>query len=165
MKISATIDYAATPQAVFAMLADQDFQARKCAATGARSHTVSISTQGDHTTIVSTRDLPTDDFPNFVKSMVGATLAVTETQDWGPPGAHGTRQGTLTVNIAGTPIDLAGTLSLGPGGRGSVESVQGDLKARIPLFGGKIEMAAAPAIESAIRVETETGQAWLAARK
>ena len=165
MKISATIDYAASPHEVFAMLADQDFQTRKCVATGARSHTVAISAQGGRTVIVSSRDLPTDDFPDFVKSMVGATLAITETQDWGPAGPDGSRQGVLTVDIAGAPIDLAGTLSLVPGGKGSVESVEGDLKARIPLLGGKIEKAAAPAIESAIRVESETGQAWLAGKE
>jgi hypothetical protein len=46
-----------------------------------------------------------------------------------------------------------------------VESVEGDLKARMPLFGGQIEKAAAPAIESAINIEREIGQAWLARRK
>ena len=161
MKISATFDYAATPHEVFAMLADEEFQTRKCAATGALRHSVSISAQGDRTVIISSRDLPTKDFPDFVKSLVGATLAVTETQDWGPAGQDGARQGTLTVEIAGAPIDLAGTLSLAPAGGGSVESLDGDLKARIPLIGAKIEKAAAPAIESAIRVERETGQAWL----
>jgi len=165
MKISATLDYAATPHEVFAMLADEAFQTRKCEATGALNHTVSISAQGDRTVIVSCRDLPTDDFPAFVKGLVGDTLAITETQDWGPPGTDGTRQGTLTIDIAGAPIDLDGTLSLAAAGHGSVESVQGDLKARIPMFGGQIEKAAAPAIESAINVEREIGQAWLATRK
>ena len=165
MKISATLDYAATPHEVFAMLADEAFQTRKCEATGALNHTVSISAQGDRTVIVSSRDLPTDDFPAFVKSLVGDTLAITETQSWGPPGTDGTRQGTLTVDIAGTPIDLDGTLSLAAAGHGSVESVQGDLKARIPVFGGQIEKAAVPAIESAINIEREIGQAWLATRK
>jgi hypothetical protein len=162
MKISATIDYAATPQEVFAMLADEDFQARKCAANGARRHVVSIESEDELTTIVSTRDLPTDDLPSFVRSIVGDTLTVTETQEWGPPGTDGTRSGRLTVNIVGAPIDLAGTLLLAPGGQGSVETVEGDLKARLPLIGDKIEKAAAPAIQSAIRVESETGEAWLA---
>lgn len=163
MNISATFDYAATPDEVFAMLADQEFQARKCVATGALSHSVSISAHGDRTVIVSSRKLPTEGFPDFVKSLVGATLGVTETQDWGPAGADGARQGRLTVDIGGAPIDLVGTLSLARDGQGSVESVNGDLKARIPLIGAKIEQAAAPAIESAIRVEKETGQAWLGA--
>lgn len=165
MKISATFDYAATPHDVFAMLIDEDFQARKCVATGALSHSVSVSAQGDRTVIVSNRDLPTDGFPDFVKSLVGATLAVTETQDWGPAGPDGARQGRLTVDIAGAPIDLAGTLSLAPAAQGSVETVDGDLKARIPLIGSKIEKAAAPAIESAMRAERETGQAWLGTAK
>jgi hypothetical protein len=162
VKISDTVDYAATPEAVFAMLTDEDFQAHKCVATGARSHSVTISKQGDRTRIVSSRDLPTDDFPDVVKRMVGATLAVTETQDWGPPGTDGSRRGSLTVEIAGAPIELAGTLSLAPGGKGTVETVQGELKARMPLISGMIENAAAPAIRSAIRVESETGQDWLA---
>ena len=165
MKISATLDYAATPHEVFAMLADVAFQTRKCEATGALNHAVSISAQGDRTVIVSSRDLPTDDFPAFVKGLVGDTLAITETQDWGPPGTDGTRRGTLNVDIAGAPIDLDGTLSLAAAGHGSVQSVQGDLKARIPMFGGQIEKAAAPAIESAINIEREIGQAWLATRK
>ena len=165
MKISAIIDYAATPNEVFAMLADKEFQTRKCIATGARRHTVSISAQDDRTLIVSNRDMPSDDFPSFVRSMVGDTLAVTETQDWGPPGADGNRHGRLTVDIAGAPIDLDGTLSLAPGGEGSVETIEGDLKARVPILGAKIEQAAAPAIRSAIRVEGETAMDWLAAKE
>jgi Protein of unknown function (DUF2505) len=165
MKISETADYPATPDAVFAMLATEDFQARKCEATGARRHSVSISERGDHTVIVSKRDMPTDDFPDFVKNMVGHTLAVTETQDWGPPGSDGSRQGALAVDIAGAPLGLVGTLSLKPGGQGTVQTVEGDLKATIPLIGAKIEKAAAPAIRSAIRVENETGHTWLATRK
>ena len=162
MKISANLDYPATPHEVFAMLADEVFQIRKCVATGALSHSVSISAKGKRTVIVSSRDLPTTDFPSFIQSLVGATLAITETQDWGPADAEGTRQGVITVDVAGAPIDLDGTLSLAPNGHGSVQTVQGDLRARIPLIGGKIEQAAAPAIESAINVEREIGQAWLA---
>jgi hypothetical protein len=165
MKISEKVDYAATPDAVFAMLADEDFQSRKCAATGALRHSVAISRHGDRTVIVSKRDMPTSDFPAMVKNLVGATLAVTETQDWGPPDSEGCRQGRLTVHIADAPIDLSGTLSLAPGGQGTVETVEGDLKARIPMLGGMIENAASPAIRSAIRVENETGHAWLASRK
>jgi uncharacterized protein YndB with AHSA1/START domain len=165
MKISASIDYAATPKEVFDMLADEEFQNRKCVATGALSHTVSIRSQGDRTIIVSTRDMPTNDFPSFIQSMTGDTLAVTETQDWGEPGSDGTRQGTITVDMAGAPLDLTGTLLLAPDGQGSVETVEADLKGKIPIIGRKIEQAAAPAIESAIRVESETGKAWLASKK
>ena len=161
MKISAIIDYAATPDEVFAMLADEDFQNHKCVATGSRRHAVSIWVQDDRTVIVSTRDMPSDGFPSFVKGMVGETLAVTETQDWGPPGADGVRHGRLSVAIEGAPVELHAVLSLAMDGEGTVETIEGDLKARIPLIGNKIEQAAAPAIQSAIRVESKTGKAWL----
>jgi hypothetical protein len=52
-------------------------------------------------------------------------------------------------------------LSLSVGGEGCVETIEGDLKARIPLLGSKIEQAAEPAIRGAIRVESRTGKAWL----
>ena len=165
MKISAIIDHAATPDEVIAMLADEEFQNRKCIATGALRHTVSISSQDDRTIIVTTRDLPSDNFPSFVRSMVGDTLAVTETQDWGPAGEDRSRQGTLSVHITGAPLDLHGTMSLVAEGPGTVEIIEGELKARIPFLGNKVEEAAAPAIQSAIRVEGETGSLWLADRK
>jgi hypothetical protein len=165
MKISDTIDYAATPEEVFVMLADEGFQKRKCEATGAIRHTVSIRAQGERTVIVCARDMPSDELPPFVKSMLGETLSLTETQDWGPPGTDGLRHGSLSVDIAGAPLALLGDLSLGPNGGGTVETIEGELKAKIPMLGKKIEEAAAPAIRSAIRVESETGKAWLASGK
>jgi len=162
MKIVATIDYAASPEQVFAMLTDEAFQSRKCEGTGALNHAVSITTNGDRTVIVSKRTMPTNGFPDFVKNLVGTALIVTETNDWGPDAGDGSREGRLTVDIGGAPIAMGGTLTLTPGGQGTVETVEGDLKARIPLLGGKIEQAAAPAIESAIKVERTVGTAWLA---
>jgi hypothetical protein len=164
MKISAIIDYSATPDEVFAMLIDEDFQNRKCVATGATSHTVDITASQDRTIIVCHRSMPADEFPSFVKSMIGESLSVTETQDWGPPGHDGDREGKLTVAMGGAPIQLDGSISLAQGGHGSLETIEADLKARIPMIGNKIEQAAAPAIQSAIRVESETGEAWLATR-
>lgn len=164
MKISAIINYAATPDEVVAMIADEDFQNRKCVATRALRHTVSIRAQGDQTIIASTRDMPSDNFPSFVRTMVGHTLTAKETQEWGPSTQDGARHGKLTVHIVGAPITLHGTLVLTPGGQGAVENIEGDLRASIPIFGGKVEQAAAPAIRAGIRIEGETGKAWLAER-
>ncbi|HVG88971.1 MAG TPA: DUF2505 domain-containing protein [Gaiellales bacterium] len=162
MRIRDTIDHDATPERVFAMLSDEGFQDRKAEATGALSHSVSITTRGDHTVIVSKRAMPTDKLPDFVKSFVGKELHLTETSDWGPAAADGSRRGRLTVTVGGAPITLDATLSLAPSGQGTRELVEGDLTAKVPLLGGKIEQAAAPAIEAAIHVERSTGATWLA---
>ena len=162
MRIRATIEYDATPDEVFAMLSDRDFQDRKAKATGALEHEVSIATRGEETRIVSKRTMPTEDFPDFVKGMVGDRLPVTETHTWGPAAADGSRRGEITVAVGNLPVGLKGTLALAPQGEGTTQSVDGELKARIPIIGGKVEKAAAPAIEAAIDIERTTGRAWLA---
>ncbi|HET7475593.1 MAG TPA: DUF2505 domain-containing protein [Dermatophilaceae bacterium] len=161
MRISATIPYQATPDAVFAMLTDEGFQRRKCERAGALNQVVRITEQDGGALIVTKRTMPTREFPDFVRGMVGETIIVTETANWGAPDADGSRTGTMTVELGGAPVGLSGQLSLRPEGAGSVESVDGDLKARVPLVGGKIESAAAPAIQAAIRVEQEVGTDWL----
>jgi Protein of unknown function (DUF2505) len=162
MRIRDTLDYAAKPERVFAMLSDQAFQERKAAATGALSHSVSITARGADTVIVSKRAMPTDQLPDFVKSFVGKELHLTETSTWGAAAADGSRRGRLIVTVGGAPITLDASLTLTPLGEGSRELVEGELKAKVPLLGGKIEQAAAPAIEAAINVERTTGADWLA---
>ncbi|HEV7172734.1 DUF2505 domain-containing protein [Pedococcus sp.] len=161
MKIATTIDYAATPQEVFAVLSDAKFQEAKCAATAAIRHSASIKTVGDRTVITTERVLPSDDLPDFARSMVGDTLKVTETQDWGPASDDGSRQGTVEMGVTGAPISLKGTLALRPNGDGTVETLDSELKAKVPLVGGKIEKAAAHPIEEAIAIEHQTAVEWL----
>ena len=162
MKIAKTIEYAATPDEVFAVLSDAKFQEAKCEATAAIKHSVNVKTVGDRTVITTERILPSDGLPDFAKSMVGETLKVTETQDWGPASDDGSRQGTVEMGVAGAPISLKGTMSLKPGGAGTIEALDSELKAKVPLIGGKIEKAAAPPIEEAIDIEGQTAMEWLA---
>lgn len=164
MKIARTIEYAATPEEVFAVLSDPAFQQAKCAATGALSHSATVETSGDKTVITTERKLPADGLPDFAKSMVGDTLTVHETQTWDAPGPDGGRTGSVEMGVAGAPLSLKGRLSLTAGGQGAVESIEADLKSNLPLVGGKIEKAAAPPIEQAITIEGRTAQEWLARR-
>jgi len=161
MKIAKSIEYAATPEEVFAVLSDAKFQEAKCAATAAIRHSASVKTVGDRTVFTTERILPSSGLPDFAKSMVGDTLKVSETQDWGPASDDGSRQGTVEMGVAGVPIVLNGTLSLAPGGAGTVETIDAELKAKVPLIGGKIEKAAAPPIEEAIDIEARTAHEWL----
>ena len=164
MKISETVDYPATPEAVFAMLTDEQFQARKCLAAGALRHDTAIQPVGEGVRIVTKRDLPTADLPDFAKSLIGPKLAITETYDWGPAGADGSRFGELDVEVAGAPVSLSAKVALVPNGAGAQMRVDGNLKASIPLLGGKVEKSAAPAVIDGIHQEGRTGRAWLAER-
>ena len=57
---------------------------------------------------------------------------------------------------------MRGTVHLEPVQQGTNLNISGDLKAHIPLIGGRIEKAAAPAFIKALRSEHETGRRWLA---
>lgn len=162
MKISKTMEYPASPDAVFAVLADQAFQEAKCAATAAVRYSAQVVTAGDTTTISTERVLPADNLPDFARNMVGETLIVAETQTWGAAQADGSRRAKVEMAVSGVPLSLSGTITLRPGGRGTVETLDAELKARVPLIGGKIEKAAAPPIEAAIAIEVQTAQEWLA---
>ena len=89
---------------------------------------------------------------------------MTETYEWGGATGDGTRTGTLTVEVAGAPVAMRSSVRLAPAAGGTQISIDGDLKASIPLFGGKVEKAAAPAVIDAIRSEQRTGTAWLSER-
>ena len=164
MRIIETITYAAAPDAVYAMVTDPDFQVQKCIDAGAEQHEAAVSPNGDGARVVTKRDLPADGLPEFARSIIGSTLSVTETYEWGAAQAGGVRSGTLTVVVQGAPVALRSTVRLAPGSAGTTISIDGDLKASIPLLGGKVEKAAAPAVVHAIRHEQQTGERWLAER-
>jgi hypothetical protein len=166
VRVTTDIQYAAAPEAVFAMLTDKAFQDRKLSQTGALSWDVEIRTDGGGAVVTSRRALPTDQVPDAFRALVGPQITIAQTETWGPAGPDGSRTGTLVVEVGGAPIKLNATLSLspsGPGG-GSVERVDGELKARVPLLGGKIERSAEPAVRAAIDAEERIGRAWLAER-
>jgi len=164
VRVTAEIHYAAGPGDVFAMLTDKSFQDRKLGQTGAFSWEVEIRLEAGGAVVTSQRAMPTDQVPDAFRALVGAQINITQTETWGPAGPDGGRTGTLVVEVGGTPVRLNGTLSLSADGAGTVEHVNGELKARVPLIGGKIERGAEPAVRAAIDAEERIGQAWLAER-
>ncbi len=161
MQIAESIEYQASADDVFAMLTTEVFQISKCRATGALNHHVQIDHGSDSAVIMTKRTVPTNKFPDFVKSLVGETLLIVQTDTWKSPSADGGRTGTILVEVEGTPIRLQGSLRLTPTATGCRENIDGDLKCSIPLLGGRIEKAAYPAVQSAINAERRVGHDWL----
>lgn len=162
MRISESWSYAADPERVWAMTTDQAFQDRKCEATGATSYESTVTLQGGGATIVAHRQMPTSYLPDQLKPFAGTSLVVVETQTWGAAAADGSREGTVEVSIKGAPVALSGTATMQPNGSSTMLAINGELKASIPLVGGRIEKAAAPAVISAIGIESEVGAVYLA---
>jgi hypothetical protein len=164
VRVTAEIRYAATPEEVFTMLTDKTFQDRKLSRTGALSWSAEVRQENGGAVVTSTRALPTDQVPDAFRALVGQQITINQTESWGPAAPDGSRTGTLVVEVAGAPVRMNATLSLTSSGTGSVEVVDGELKARVPLVGGRIERAAEPAVRAAIDAEERIGQAWLAER-
>ena len=162
MKFTAQISYDASPEAVFAMLTDQAFQDRKLAATGSLEFTSEITRSGDTAVITTHRTLPTDRVPDAFRSLVGSRLTVIQVETW--KAAAGTsRTGTVTLHVQGAPLRMTGTLRLAGTTAHTTEDVDGELKASVPLIGGRIERAIEPAVRSAVEVEQRIGRDWLTA--
>lgn len=161
MQISERFEYPAAPDEVFDMMTDEEFQALKCEATYAVDYHVDVTISGDTAEVITERHLPTHAFPDFVRSMVGSTILVVEKLLWQPPAGDGSRQARITINTGNAPIALLGLVRMGPGGAGTKMAIDGEVKARIPLLGGRIEKAASAPILGAVRKERETGRSWL----
>jgi len=163
VRLSAEIRYGADPWAVFRMIVDPAFQEAKCAATGSLEHEVDVTEHDDGgATVFSRRALPTDQVPDAVRALVGRTVHLAETQRWEAADADGTRTGSILVEIEGLPVRFTAATALAADADGTQQPIEGELKASVPLFGGRIEHAAEPAVRAAIRVEQRTGTAWLA---
>jgi len=163
VRIETEIRYAATPDAVGTMLADPSFVDSKCAATGALRHTVQVD--GDASgafTVTTVRTMATDTFPDVARKFVGETVDIKEVDSWEAAAADGARSGTVVVEISGAPLKLNGTLALRAHDGGTLQEIEGNLKASVPIIGGRLEKAAEPALQMAMRKEGEVGREWLA---
>jgi len=165
VRVTADLRYDADPQAVFEMLTDKAFQDRKLARTGALTWEVQIRRQNGGAVILSRRTLPTDQVPDAFRALIGPQLSITQTETWGPAEANGSRTGTIQIEVTGAPIRMQATASLSATiTQGCVEQVDGELKARIPFIGGKVERSAEPAVRAALEAEQRIGRDWLAQR-
>lgn len=173
MRVTAEIHYQADPASVFAMLLEKSFQDRKLAETGAISWEVEVALHSDGATITSRRLLPTEGMPDAFRGIVGQQITIIQTETWGAAGRDGARTGALDVEVSGVPVRMRASLSLSTAaadaaashlGWRTTELLDGELKARVPLIGGKIERSAEPAVRTAIDAEERIGRAWLAER-
>lgn len=156
MDITSRLEFAAAPDAVFAMMLDKAYLERVCEATYALRWDVEVNGE----TTKNTRVLPA---PDATARFTGPEMTVTEELAWGPAGSDGSRTAAMTMVVPGQPVGMRGAVKLAPGGPGTVVELTGELKVHIPLLGKKIEASAAPAVMAGFRTQQRIGTEWLAA--
>jgi hypothetical protein len=183
MRVEGALDYPGVSAAqVFSMIIDPDFQRAVCAATGALSFDVDIQPSGGdiqpsggdiqpsgsdiqpsggEAVVTTRRVMPTDGLPDFVRSLVRNGIELIETQHWAPVAADGSRTAQVRLSFTGQPMTMTGQLRMTEDGVGTALALIADLRAGIPIFGGRIEKASAPLILSALKTEQDLGRTWL----
>jgi phage tail sheath protein FI len=167
VRLSVTLDLQTDAHAAARLLADPEFVHQVVRASGAIEQHVDVTgSPEDAFTVTTRRALPTDQIPSHLRSFVGTQIDVRQVEAWEPAEPDGSRVGTVVVEIAGAPVRLSGRTALTAGAGASAGtstvSYDGELRASVPLFGSAIEQATAGAIRSALDVEREVADRWIA---
>ncbi|MFC5727991.1 MULTISPECIES: DUF2505 domain-containing protein [Nocardioides] len=148
--------YEATPDEVFAMLADPAFREKVAAAQDVVSAEVTHTPQGDGFTMVVDQVQHTRGLPTIARKFAGDTTQAVVREEWSGPD-----RGTIEITAPGKPTRAFGTLALVPDGEGTRHVVELEVTVKVPLVGGKLEKLMTDNIDDGLSTELSVGQAWL----
>ena len=148
--------YDAPASEVAAMLSDPVFREEVCRNQRATSFAVEIEGGVEAKAVRIEMEQPTDKVPSFAQKFVGSSTTIVQTETWADP-----YQATIQVGIPGKPGEIRGTATLSEVDDVTTETVELEIKVKIPLVAGKIEELLAKLLGSALRAEERTGKAWL----
>lgn len=147
----------ATPEQVYAMLADQDFRLKVCAYQRFTRQDVTITPTGSGMAVRVDQYRPATEIPSFARKLVGEELNIVQEEQWSSP-----TTAALTVGMPGKPGEMKGTVTLIGDATGTTEVVEVTVRASIPLIGGKLETLIGDMLGKALRAENHVGKEWLA---
>ena len=156
MRLNHVLAYDAPPIEVLAMLTDPLFWDKVGDATGALSSTATIGTEGETTRVVIDQEQEVVGVPSFAKKFVGDSTRAITTQVW-----RGT-EASFEVETPGKPTSISGTATVAENGAGSTLTYDLEVKASVPLVGGKLEKLVVDLTTEGFDKEQAVGAAWLA---
>ncbi|MFL6061551.1 MAG: DUF2505 domain-containing protein [Marmoricola sp.] len=159
MKLRHELAYAAPVDDVLAMLADPAYWDRVATATGALSSTTTVTGTGGSPKVVIDQEQEVQGVPSFAKKFVGDSTRAINTFTW-----SGARA-TYVVQTPGKPTSMSGTASVEPRNDGSVLVYDLEVKASVPLIGGKLEKLVVDLTTAGFEKEQAVGAAWLAGER
>lgn len=132
--------YDRAPTELFALISSGSFQLEIISHLGGRdTELVEQTVTSEGGVKVVTRQRTGVDLPGFAKKLIPAITTVTNTYVWGPARGDGSHQGTWLAEIKGAPVSMGGPTELRAVGSGSVHVFDGEVKASVPVVGGKLE--------------------------
>ena len=137
--VHSTFSSPADVEQVFGVLTSEEWVGTKKERFSDDSQLLSREVREDGGVLLTvTRTLP-DGVPGFLQRFLPSDGRITETFDWGPARPDGTRHGEWKADIAGAPASLGGAMRLDPTEVGSAYTIEGEVKVKVPLIGGRAE--------------------------
>ncbi len=94
------------------------------------------------------------------RKFAGETTRAVQTEEWDSPAG-----GTITIETPGKPTSIKGTLSLVESGGVTTETLDVEVKVKVPLLGGKLESLMADLVAKGMDKEQAAGIAWLGGQR
>jgi Protein of unknown function (DUF2505) len=156
MRLRHELAYDAPPADVLAMMSDPLFWDRVGEANQPISWTATIGTDSGTTRVLIDEEQAVVGVPSFAKKFVGDSTRVVITQVWR---GH---EASYEIDTPGKPTHVSGTATVSEHGTGAVLVYDLDVKANVPLIGGKLEKLVADLTKEGFDKEQSVGAAWLA---
>jgi hypothetical protein len=133
---------------VFALVSQGSFQLEIISHLGGKSGEIVEEDTTDAGVRLVTRQQTAIELPGFAKKLIPANTTVTQTYVWSQADGDGNRIGTWAADSKGAPISIGGPTELkADGDGGCTHTYMGQVKASIPLVGGKLESFAMDNLE------------------
>ena len=134
-----------------AVLDDPDFRDEVARAAGADEVDVLVE-EYDDGSVVSTVDTvqSTSQMPGLAQKFLGSELRIHQVENW-----ETLDSASLLVEIPGQPGQVIGTITLIEGDV-TVQRVEADITARIPLLGGKVEKLIGQILGHVLKIQAAT---------
>lgn len=156
MKLRHQLAYEADPTAVLAMVTDPAFWDKVAVATEAISSVATAEADGGATRVVVDTEQPVKGVPAFARKFAGDSTRAITTQVWSGSSA------SYSVDTPGKPTSINGTATVAAQGAGAVLTYDLEVKASVPLIGGKLEKLVVELTTEGFEKEQAVGAAWLA---
>ena len=156
-KFSNTDHYSATPDQIMAMLSDSGYADAKYKDLGDVAFTVVQHEPSDNGLNVTVDREVASNMPDMAKKVLGETTKMKQTEVWRKDGD--TYVGNMTIEASPVTITVNNTIKAA--GDGSDWSADFDIKAGVPLVGGKIEKMVMEETKGSLTKEKAFNDSWL----
>lgn len=161
MEVHGSHTYSVPVESVMGMLRDPEATAAKYESMGHRDVEVLECGEDDGVLRIQTKRVVDVDLPGFAKKVLKPTNTLVQTDEWRPDGAGW--QGTFTVDLHGSPVEMSGTMRLVPGSGTCTHEVTMDVRVKVPIVGGRIaDWAAKNDVRRTLDAEFAFADGWLA---